>query len=196
MALRDILVLPKHPLSDQLALAIATADVLHRVPPVEPFPVVIRHTRAEQGSYHCQQRPLRPIEIRVSSKAVYPALTLLHEIGHFLDNVALNPIRAGFGSDYDDRFAKLLVTWTKSDLVQQLGKLLDRHGHRETNVARRNMKDQLTPRELFARSYMQWVVTHSGVQDMHDALATSRQAGAGSRIGGAPFNGSRPIFWI
>jgi len=101
MMLRDILQIAPSPLSRELQHAVEVVDHLHRCPDTPPFPVVLTRTRREGGAYFSQMRTHRVVRITISKFTPHPALTLIHEVGHLLDNMALNPLKEGFGSEFD-----------------------------------------------------------------------------------------------
>ncbi len=178
MRLRDILFLPGHPATPGLRSAIDVVDALHAFPSLPRFPVVWTRHRREQGAYYGQDRPHHPIKITISSHAAHPALTLLHEVGHLLDHIALNPLKRGFGSDYDALFAPLLRAWSESMNVRALDTLLRKHGHQAASQDRSAMRVQLSACELWARTYAQWVVMTSGSVSLRQDLTSLRQTGS------------------
>ena len=160
MTLRQILRIETSPFSRELWHAVDVADGLHRCPNMPPIPVVLNSSRTEEGAYHSLSRPSRPVKIEISRFAAYPALTLLHEIGHLLDHMALNPIKRGFGSEHDPLFEPLWKLWDKSGLMRTLRAML---AQMPTTLpkSRRFIRHQMLPSELWAQTYMQWVVSRS-----------------------------------
>jgi hypothetical protein len=82
MPFRDLLHIEPSPLARELAHLVQVLDQLHKAPHIPPLPVVWTRSRREQGAYHSLSRPGRAVKITVSTLASFPALTLLHEIGH------------------------------------------------------------------------------------------------------------------
>jgi hypothetical protein len=160
MYLSELLRLPDDPLSTTLQRTIWLVDSLHRFPGGSPFPIRVTKSRREQGSYQYLVRPNRPIRIELSRHAVFPALTLLHEVGHFLDHVALNRIKQDFGTLVDPMFEPLRERWGRSPGVNQLRRILEK-GRRLAKHDKRMLHYQLTLPELWARTYVQWIVKRS-----------------------------------
>jgi len=99
-------------------------DSLHCFLPTSPFPLKLSWSRREGGAYNYFTHPSRPRDISISTHTDYPALTLVHEVGHFLDHLALNPIKRGFASEHDPRFNPLRQSWRESKWVRSLSGLL------------------------------------------------------------------------
>ena len=162
MLLRDVIQLPEDPLAKRLQRAIAVIDSIHTVPPLPPFPLVVTSRRNENGAYLARERPRRPGQIAVSRRGTHPELTLAHEVAHLLDHMCLNPIGAGFGSDnHEPLFDPLFAVLSRDPLLQGLHVLLQRSARYATPSARRYMTDMLTPHEIWARCYTQWITTCS-----------------------------------
>jgi hypothetical protein len=169
MTLRHILQIQPSPLSRELHHAVEVIDRLHRFPEILPVPVVLNRSRRDEGSYHCLSRPCRPVRIEISQFAVRPALTLLHEVGHLLDHMALNPLKGTFGSDYDPAFERLWECWRKSRAVRHLNALATRKRPVVPQDIRRFLLYQVRASELWARTYAQWIALRSD-----DLLLTSQ----------------------
>jgi hypothetical protein len=160
MQLREILQIEDSPLARQLHHVVAVVDRLHRFPNLPHIPLVLTKSRRESGAYDYRMRPSRPISIAVSVYGNSPSVTLLHEIGHLLDHLALNPIKCGFGSEHDPLFEPLRVYWSRSLLIRRMNAL---HA-RKSAVApgtRATIRYQLGIPEIWARTYLQWVIAKS-----------------------------------
>jgi hypothetical protein len=160
MQLCDILIVDESPIARQLRHAVAVMDLVHRFPATSPFPLKLTRSRRDGGEYNYYPRPSRPRDISISTHADFPALTLVHEVGHFLDNMALNPIKRGFASEHDPLFDPLRQCWRGSRWVQTLTRLLPRYPALPVAL-KRLFRHQLQIYELWARTYMQWVVVRS-----------------------------------
>ncbi|MCL2645826.1 MAG: hypothetical protein FWD61_02345 [Phycisphaerales bacterium] len=159
--LRDILKFGESPLFDELTHAVGVLDRVHHWPRIPACPVVISGSCKEDGCYNSLSHPSRPGKIEISRFAMYPSITLIHEIGHMLDHMALNPIKRGFGSEHDPMFDQLHLAWEASRIVH---KLTAHHARKRPAVeprVRRFLAYQLRPRELWARTYVQWVANRS-----------------------------------
>ncbi len=126
-----------------------------------PVPVFASRSRSEQGSYHFASRPTRPVKIVISRFARHPSWTLLHELGHLLDNVVLNSSNFDFGTPGGARFRPLLAAWKIDARVRTLHQLLLRRGHIEPVAARRTLRYELSAAEIWARTCVQWITAKS-----------------------------------
>jgi hypothetical protein len=148
-------------------------DQLHRFPTLLPFPLIHTKSRRENGAYNHRMRPSRPISIAVSVYADFPSLTLLHEVGHLLDHLVLNPIKQGFGSEHDPLFEPLRRYWSGSRLIRTLAALLERNSRLAPGI-RTLIRYQMETPELWARTYLQWVVKKSDDLLLQACLASVR----------------------
>jgi len=159
--LRDILKFGESPLFNELTHTVDVLDRVHRWPRVSSCPVVIGGSRKEDGCYNALSHPPRPGKLEISRFSLYPSITLVHEVGHLLDHMVLNPIKRGFGSEHDPMFDQLHLAWEASRVVR---KLTAHHTRKRPAVAppvRRFLAYLLRPRELWARTYVQWVANRS-----------------------------------
>lgn len=161
MTLRAILKIQPSPLARELTHVIDLMDLLHKYPPIPAIPVVLTKSRFEEGAYHSLARPNRPVKIAISQYADHPGLTLVHETAHLLDHLALNSMGHGFGSEGDPAFEQLWNLWRASRMTRKLEALLARRRRPISASARRFVRYQMQPSELWARSYTQWVVKRS-----------------------------------
>jgi len=177
MFLKNILELPVSRLSPILRNTISIVDSVHRFSAVPSFPVVITRRRGENGAYIYRTRPSRPEAIEISAHGDHIQLTLLHELGHLLDHMTLNPIKRGFASQFDSTFDPLIRWWAEDRLVNDLSEMLRRYGRMETSWACRRLREELDPMELWARTYAQWVTVRSGDQELAQKLGELRLKG-------------------
>jgi len=160
--LRDILRIDSSALSFELAHVVEVVDRLHRLPKVVAFPVRLNKSRLQEGAYVSSSTPPRPQGIEISIYARHPGWTLLHEVGHMIDHMVLNPIKREFASEHDPAFEPLRSCWQASRVIQKLYSLSVRKRPLPPVHFRRFLSYQLKPRELWARTYAQWVAAKSG----------------------------------
>ncbi|MCL2639723.1 MAG: hypothetical protein FWD53_02655 [Phycisphaerales bacterium] len=159
--LRNILKFGESPLFDELTHTVDVLDRVHRWPQIPACPVVVSGSCKEDGCYNSLSHPSRPKKLEISRFAVYPSITLIHEIGHMLDHMALNPIKRGFGSDHDPLFDPLHSVWETSRSIRKLIALSTRKRPVVAPMVRKFLIYMLQPRELWARTYVQWVAHRS-----------------------------------
>ena len=159
-----------------LRAALVAVDRVHGDGTLRSIPVLSEHlTRGRQGEYRLR-RDGSPVDIRVSSAARYPGLTLLHEIGHFLDHQALGQTGVFASTGHAD-----LADWrTVARRSRAVGGLADlRRGAatlREATYLDYLQRDE----ELWARSYAQYVATRSAEPLLQGELVASRQRRPGT----------------
>ncbi len=155
--LAELIALPRRsPLHPALARALAAADGLHVLQTnLLPVPVRVTATTRQGGCYRLREGD--PVDLRVSSRHDRVPLSFLHELGHLLDH-QLGAAPRSFASP---RLA-VFAPWRAS-----VGAL----EHRAPEWASRGHQRYFSSwRELWARSYAQWVVARSGDPVLLDAL--------------------------
>ncbi|MEL7169315.1 MAG: hypothetical protein AAGN64_08195 [Bacteroidota bacterium] len=126
-------------------------------------------SRSRRGRYQA-------VEIYQSSKHAdhQPELSLAHELGHFLDQQGLSP--RGFRDYASESSDTLLDTWRTaietSDAYKRVVAIEATGLDPVTGTAYRTAHAEylLRPRELFARSYAQYLATRSGNRQMREQL--------------------------
>jgi hypothetical protein len=160
MQLCEILKIDESPYARQFRHVMSVVDQLHAFPRLPTIPVLLTKNRREGGAYISRMRPPIPLSINISVNTDSPALTLLHEVGHLLDHLALNPIKQGFGSEHDPLFDPLRNFWAANKSIRCLTKIVT--GRSAINPKRRSyLRYQLQVEEIWARTYLQWVVAKS-----------------------------------
>lgn len=137
------------------------------------LPIKQTATKNALGAYRASGT--LPLEINVSSRGTHPMMTTAHEIGHYIDHVSLGKpgeyasSLIGGHSDLD----KWRDVVYKSDAVQELinckGRTftITQAGFEYTWVPSDNWIDYSTEgREIFARSYSQYIAVRSGDEKM------------------------------
>lgn len=127
-----------------------------------------------------------PDHIAVNGKGDHHELTLAHEIGHFLDHqgIAAPKRFASVGSDVMRDWRDTIM---QSEAVQDLEAKLARPSDFETEVTYDGRTFTASPsvpfirylldeKELWARSYAQYIATRSGNEAMLEQVETQRQA--------------------
>ena len=170
LRLADALELPADKYGRKLKPIIALVDSVHRLPKIAKIKVVMTRNKNNEGEYHYKMGTFEPNFIEISEINDSIEATLLHEIGHFLE-LALIP-----GCAYAQRqwsSDPLTSTWLEIIKSSKTFKILQQihdtgacYRHDQQGVAVEKVpvnRDWVaylaTPRELWARSYAQWVVS-------------------------------------
>lgn len=112
----------------------------------------------------------RILGIGLRVKGPWPALTMIHEVGHVLDWVVFGGRRA-FGSDGGPGsvLAEVMLAIRRSRAVARLGELRDAA---DSAIVRAHISDYLlSDRELWARAYAQFVARRTTDTAIRDQLA-------------------------
>jgi SPP1 gp7 family putative phage head morphogenesis protein len=125
--------------------------------------IPLRETKAtvNVGGYSWRSKTGASIDIEVSRAGRFPELTLVHEVGHFIDHQAL-----GTRGEFASEKAALLEVWRKIVLATPTAKKLKlgAAGRKiDGEWPRRppsEFAEALRLRELWARAYTQYVVRH------------------------------------
>ena len=157
--LSELIRLPRRsPLHPELARALAAADRLHLLrSDLEPVPVRPTATTSQSGAYRLRDGD--PIDLRVSHRHGRIALSFLHELGHLVDHQLGHELGPSWASGRHDAFAG----WR--ELVSQLPSRLP------AGVGRSRRRYFEAPKEAWARSYAQTVLTRSDDPSLHAHLA-------------------------
>jgi hypothetical protein len=107
----------------------------------------------------------------VRGRLGHPELTLAHEIGHWLDREGAG-VGGRFESEAGGLFADWLAAVERSEAVQNIRQ------RARTGYNRKYANYLLRVREMWARSYAQWVAVRSGDAKLLQQLELIRRKGA------------------
>jgi hypothetical protein len=147
--LPELVRLPRRsPLYPELARALWAADALHVLhSDLDPVPVRPTSTISQAGCYRLRQGD--PVDLRVSRRHGRVALSFLHELGHFLDHQLGSELGPSWASGHHESFAG----WRAA--VSELA------SRAPTGSSRSRRRYFDSPKEIWARSYAQTVLTRS-----------------------------------
>lgn len=167
--------IPLGALRDAVDNAVSAATRVHKVrDTAEAINVYSLPEMTALGAYVHEQGGM-PVAILVNAQASDPELTVLHEIGHYVDHHAIDA--AGYASvsddlnDWRDRVLNsdgvrdLMAAWLSPPVPQTAP-----DAGAVTAAVRAHVEYLLGPRELFARSYSQYVVVRSGDPKLRQEL--------------------------
>jgi hypothetical protein len=167
--------LPPRLFHEDLYRAVRSIDAVHGDGPLPTIPVLLRPALPVRGRFVL--RDGLPSEILIRADAAHRGFTLLHEVGHFLDFVALGELR-DFGSAAG---VPELAAWRRAYETSL--------GHRRLEAAiarivgalppdraaeRDRLEQPLSPEEAWARSYAQYVSVRSADADLLTGLIAAR----------------------
>lgn len=137
---------------------------------LEPLSVKSSTSKAYSGAY--RSRGPASVDLAVSTAGPTPALTTVHEVGHWLDHQAIGQAGA-FATE--NALNGLLAPWWKATQASSTYRTLQQLDvaayPAASRAAIRRYRDYLlNPSETFARAYAQYVATRSGDRRLLDEL--------------------------
>jgi hypothetical protein len=157
---------------DPVRRALAAIDAVHGDGDLPLLPVARTRATTEAGTYEWSDRTGEPLRLRFSTLGEHPELTVVHEIGHFLDHQALG--RPGTFASESDALTAVIRAIDRSAASEALRSLLNRRHVlvrervRSTRVlVKRSFVEYfLSPHEQFARAYAQFIAVMSRSPDL------------------------------
>ena len=148
---------------------------VHSFPDVPQIEIYTSKTEKYDGAYHRDDRSKEPKAIEISKRGETHELTLVHEIGHFLEMAAIprdRPVQRQWA--FDSTMARWRLIASTSSYAVQLTEILSefqltancRDSNPETAKIASRKADYVSylrsDEELWARSYAQYVSVRSG----------------------------------
>lgn len=152
---------------DPVRRALEAIDSVHGDGVLPSLPVIRTRGRVQVGAYEWNARTGESLRLSSSVTNDHPELSVVHEIGHFLDHQALG--RPGvFASDAGDILPVMQVidASAASDALRALRgrrrSLISERGRRIAIQVKPSLVEYvLSPREQFARAYAQFIAISS-----------------------------------
>lgn len=164
---------------DPVHLALEAIDSVHGDGALPPLPVIRTRGRVQMGAYEWDGRTGESLRLSFSATNDRPELTVVHEIGHFLDHRGLG--RPGsFASEAGDVPAVMAAirqsaaTRALVDLRRRRVVLVQSRRRETVPVNQRLVEYLLTPPEQFARAYAQYIALVSGSSELRMQLRSTR----------------------
>ncbi len=173
--------LPHHPLSDQLRKVLKAVDALHSPKNLKPLTVIMN--RMVPGAVFDAYTGSGPYSIYLNPAGTHPELSLLHEVRHYLEWQAIP--KSGHGPrNFQDE--PLFWDWLDAVFVSQnvlrLKNLRDEQS--EESLAYQAILYLLTPEELSARAYSQYIALQTHLPALGQQISAENKAVAGTIIYG------------
>ena len=152
---------PKHPLKPRLQRVLEVVDGVHSPRNLKPVAVVMNPF--VRGAVFDAYTGTGPYTIELNPNGNHPELSLLHEVGHFLEWQAIPKVATG-QRDFTDYplFTSWLSAIRASQDVDRLLSLRDSYpAESETHQAADYLLDE---QELWARSYSQYAALKTQMQ--------------------------------
>lgn len=158
----------------KLQAALDAIDVVHGDGDHEPTPIKQVGGASQHGVFEYVIGG-KPVKITVNSGAPYPGVSLLHEIGHFIDNQAIGRRGVNSSADEEGPLADVMAAIRSTQAFSEAEGLRRRKqvffrrkgGGRETvDLKQAVVEYTLRPQELFARAYARYVAVRAGNADL------------------------------
>ncbi|WP_152486474.1 VG15 protein [Nocardiopsis lucentensis] len=176
---------PDAPHAQILDTVVGIIADLHALPdPIPPIPLVNEDRPNRHGAY-IRFEDGTPYQFRISANSPTPHLTTAHELGHVLDHLVLgtNPrldasttevegiLREWRGTVMSTALYRLLDSLDPAERGAIIGQVVSLDGtSRMVRATSDEISYLLSPAELFARSYAQWVTLRSGDDTLIEEL--------------------------
>lgn len=168
---------------EMVRLAIVAIDSVHSDGTLPRIPVKLVGGRRQQGGY--TRDGIQAVRITINSRGKSPGLSMIHEVGHFIDHQSLG--HGMFATEHDLPVVRgVMKAIERSGLHEQLSDALARAKSGKTlkiSVCGRPQKlkpDEptvsylLQPWELFARAYSQYIIVRSHERALLEELEAFR----------------------
>jgi hypothetical protein len=177
------ILLPPGPLGVELQPALEAIDRVHGAGPLPRLAVMPDPTLGADASYEVIRATGEPYQFAVNPDGQQLALSLVHEIGHFLVHAGL-----GFTRSLVDPEDLLFEAWRnaikRSERFATLTTIANLTSNSDLSA---RLRYELRYAELWARSYAQYIALRSGDEKLRMQVAQRRLG----TVGGIPI----PIQW-
>lgn len=166
----DSTALPKTEIGARVRRAIDAASSVHRSPGFAPTTVRVAELPENvQGEFGIE--PDGTMSIEISTKAATPGLTTLHELGHRFAHGVTGSVS---GPATDPALARWREAVDRSSSKRLLDAVLDAGGM--SQESERQIIYAASWKELFARSYAQWVTVRSADSEILKELEARKRS--------------------
>jgi hypothetical protein len=175
-------------IADIIKNAMNAIDSVHGDGVLDNIPLKAMGRSAANGSFYHGLGKAVKIEIKKSAPS--PELTFAHEMGHYLDFQALGA-KGSFETEVSNSSAKALINkLNETARIKEIQKTLkdgilvkDGKQYPISAAIKKHLLYMLEPKEMFARSYAQFIAVKSGNKKMMKQLAARQLLDKGMNIG-------------
>ncbi|HEY0007319.1 MAG TPA: hypothetical protein VGB55_01230 [Tepidisphaeraceae bacterium] len=168
-------------LADALKSATKAVDKLHGIEPASAsIPVKLNSSTTYNGLFSYKRYSGAPVGIQISTNATAPRMTLLHEIGHWMDLTQFGKADQ-YGTTINENFAKFRAAVKETRAVKTLQALSDNplvalKNGRSVRVPKPYVDYLLQTHEVWARAYAQYIAIESGDPVILQELNSMRES--------------------
>ena len=167
--------LDAHPDAATLRAALSVIDSVHDDGGLGE--VLLRATAGtvNVGEYSFSGRDGKPRALEISTRGPWPELTLIHEVGHWIDQQIFGGID-GFGTATGawPEMARLLTDGETAREIRRrirTGRSVPEGRKDISHWKLAELRESLKSQEMFARGYVQWIVGESGHPRLKEQMA-------------------------
>ena len=169
-------------LTKEAKAALKAIDEVHGDGVLPKVKVLTRSAVKFNGAYRYNPKTGDPVDIILRRPGDWPSLTLVHETGHFLDHKALGKDGKFATAEADQQLAKWRTAVEASEAFKRLQELRTKDlvewetpegEKRSIRISHAHVEYLLNVKELWARSYAQYIAHRSTSADLKAELATS-----------------------
>lgn len=169
--------LPKHRLSSRLGKVLAAVDVIHSPKNLKAIPVLM--DGRVLGGLFVVHADTGPYEIYLDPDGHHPELSLLHEVGHYLEWQSIPKDQHGMRDfSTDGLFTLWLQTILETPTIQRLLVLLEQQ--QEGTQAFQDIAYLLRLNELWTRAYSQYVARKANLSVVFQQMAAENKVVTGN----------------
>lgn len=133
--------------------ALSLIDKIHGDGDLTTIPIKRSASRRNGGAFYYRAFPNpEPVEIKISTSSSHPTLTTLHEIGHFIDHDGLGMKGSKESRRPGSEMLSVLEAAAGSKSIQ----------HMAASMPFSMRRYYLSPEEIWARAYSQYIIEKSG----------------------------------
>jgi hypothetical protein len=176
------------PIKKQATNALQLIDSVHGDGDLKDIPIKKMATQGTQAQF-AHTTFGAPVEIKISTKAIHPAFSMVHEMGHYFDMHSIGKKGVFDSHDSSSVISKVLNVAKESDLVKQLSTAyskraltIDGKPYPLSPNGVKYVRYLLEPHEVWARAYSQYIAKKTGNDLLLDGVRSRIERGLKSGL--------------
>ena len=160
--------------------ALQSIDKVHGDGVLDDIPFKPSQAKSFNGQFSSYTREGKASHITLSTHAKDKQVTIAHEMGHYLDLYSVGEKGKWASTNKDSPMAKVIAAANKSDLVKKIratlksGKItIKKEEIKLSTRVRKHLNYLVDEKEIWARSYAQYIAEKSGNTVMKESIAIS-----------------------
>ncbi len=149
--------------------AMESINAIHGVPVDMKSLSVKANGKSVLGEYVYGETTKAPFEFRLTTKGPHPRMTMMHEMGHYLDHHGIGT-KGQFESSSGKQAKTVMAKLKKSNAYEKLTKDRQQYLRKGNKEMVRHLDYLMEDEELFARSYSQYIASKSSDRTIKNEL--------------------------